>query len=128
MNCADYKKSLYDFVEGQLDEGASADVEGHASACPPCGDLLQRWREMTCRQLVGFLQDFLDGELEAEQARVFRRHLEFCPPCVDYLDGYEKTVALGKEVCRADGKMPEQVPEQLIRAVLDAQRRTRPSD
>ncbi len=123
MNCHEFRQSLFAYTEHQLGDGERATLEGHAQACSGCGDLLQRASELTCKDFVAFLQAHLDDELEPEQARVFRRHLEFCPPCVDYLDAYEKTVSLGREVCQADGGLPEEVPEQLIRAVLEAQRR-----
>ena len=78
---------------------------------------------MTCRELVDFLMAYLDDELPEAQRAEFREHLGACPPCVTYLDTYRETVRLGREVCAApDGPVPEDVPEQLVAAILRARR------
>ena len=78
---------------------------------------------MNCREFVDFLMAYLDGELPEVQANAFRQHMSDCPPCVTYLDTYRETVRLGGEVC-ADpaGAIPEDVPEELVQAVLAARR------
>lgn len=79
---------------------------------------------MNCREFNGFLMAYVDGELGAEQRQAFERHLERCLPCVIYLDTYEETIRLGQQACaEPDGPPPEDAPEALITAILDARRR-----
>jgi anti-sigma factor RsiW len=75
---------------------------------------------LTCRELIGFLADYLDGELPEPTRRVFEDHLEDCPPCRDYLASYRTTIALAAEACGPDDRVAEDVPEDLVRAVLAA--------
>ncbi len=75
----------------------------------------------TCRELVEFLLDYLEEELPQPQREEFERHLQACPPCIAYLETYKQTVQLGKTVCREpDGPVPDDVPEQLVQAILAA--------
>lgn len=79
---------------------------------------------MTCQEFVEFLMAYLDGELSAEVGRVFEAHVGECPPCLAYLDSYRETVRLGRSLCdEPEGPVPEEVPEGLVRAILDARRR-----
>lgn len=78
---------------------------------------------ITCREFVEFLMDYLDGELPAGQRGVFDRHLELCAPCVAYLQSYLETVHLESRALDADrDPLPEDVPEQLVRAILEARK------
>jgi anti-sigma factor RsiW len=79
---------------------------------------------MTCRELADFLMSYLDGELEPEARRSFEDHLGRCPPCVAYLESYQETVRLGRSLCPGpDAPLPDEVPEDLVRAVLAARPR-----
>jgi hypothetical protein len=51
----------------------------------------------------------------------FERHLAICPSCVAYLKTYERTVLLAK--ASADDPAPDEIPESLVKAILDAQRK-----
>jgi hypothetical protein len=42
---------------------------------------------------------------------------------VGYLESYRETIRLGREACEPDGPLPEEVPEELVEAIL-ASRRT----
>ena len=77
---------------------------------------------MTCQELIDFLMDFVDDELAPEQRRVFERHLAECPACVEYVDSYRKTVEMGCEVCKDDEEPPQDVPDDLVQAILNARR------
>ena len=77
---------------------------------------------LTCQQLIDFLMGYLDGELPPEQKAAFDRHMSGCPSCVDYLKTYEKTVRLAK-TC-ASNSVPEEVPESLVQAILEARKKT----
>ena len=79
---------------------------------------------MTCREVIEFLMDYLSGELPSDQRAAFDEHLGECPECVAYLKSYQETVALGKEVFRhPDEEVPDDVPEDLVRAILAARRK-----
>ena len=73
---------------------------------------------MTCRELIDFLAAYLDGELEPETRERFERHLSLCKSCVDYLATYRETVRLGKQACGPDDSLPEDVPSELVDAIL----------
>lgn len=76
---------------------------------------------ISCRELEGFIDDHLDGTLPWRQQLVFRIHLVFCRECRDYLTSYTRTIALGKAVFdHADAPVPEEIPEDLVRAILAA--------
>jgi anti-sigma factor RsiW len=75
-------------------------------------------RELTCREIADFLMAYEDGELSDEVRGEFDAHLE----------SYRATVALGKQAfADADAAAADQVPEELVQAVLAARRRQRPS-
>ena len=79
---------------------------------------------MTCREFVEFLMAYLDGELPEAQRRVFESHMEVCAACVNYLASYEATVALGRRLAeQGEASLPEDVPEELVDAILAARRR-----
>jgi predicted anti-sigma-YlaC factor YlaD len=73
---------------------------------------------MTCREFTEFLDRYLAGELsEAEQAR-FERHLGVCRDCRNYLSSYENVVALEGSALKPDDRLPEDVPEDLVAAIM----------
>ena len=81
---------------------------------------------MTCRELVQFLMEYLSDELPAEQRAAFDAHLTECPQCVAYLQSYKATVRIGKEVFKhPDETVPDEVPQQLVQAILAARRKQR---
>ena len=76
---------------------------------------------MTCQELIDFIMGYLDNELPPDQRAEFDRHMAVCPSCVDYLKTYEKTVLLAK-TC-ADDPVPDDVPESLVQAILEARKK-----
>lgn len=76
---------------------------------------------MTCREFVEFLDDYVSGGLP-EAARIeFELHLGHCVNCGAYLKTYREAIGLAKAVCsEPEGPIPEGVPEELIRAILEA--------
>jgi anti-sigma factor RsiW len=70
---------------------------------------------MTCRDLAEFIMAYLDGELPPGDRAEFERHLTGCPQCVHYLNSYRSTIALSKSLA---GETPENVPEDLLKAIL----------
>ncbi len=76
---------------------------------------------ITCRDFAEFVWAYLDGEVSEAQRFEFDAHMAVCPPCVAYLDTYRRTVELGKRAFRdLDAPLPEDVPEDLVRAILAA--------
>lgn len=74
---------------------------------------------MTCREFIGLLDTYLTREAPEERLLLCERHLAVCSSCTAYLDSYRKTIALGKMAClELDGPVPEDVPEELLRALL----------
>jgi anti-sigma factor RsiW len=83
---------------------------------------------VTCRELFEFLLAYLEGEMPAEERAIFEEHLALCPPCLAYLETYQEAIELGRKVCRGeDDPPPEEVPEELVQAVLAVRRRELPS-
>ena len=78
-------------------------------------------RMITCREFEEFVARYLDDELTAREKSIFEWHLAICRECRDYLAAYRRSIELGRGVLgAADEAVPEDVPEDLIKAVLDA--------
>lgn len=77
----------------------------------------------TCRELIDFLSAYLDDELDPEVRARFEEHLALCTACVDYLESYRATVRFEVAALAPDDPVPEDVPEELVRAVLGSRRR-----
>jgi len=79
---------------------------------------------VTCREFTDFMGDYLSGELPPGNRSAFEQHLQLCPNCQKYLAGYQETVKLGKHAFDGDdSRVPADVPEELVKAILDAQKR-----
>jgi anti-sigma factor RsiW len=78
-------------------------------------------RMITCREFEDFVLRYLDGELSKRQRAVFELHMRLCRECREYLAAYQRTIEIGREAfTSADETVPEDVPEDLIKAILDA--------
>jgi anti-sigma factor RsiW len=77
---------------------------------------------LTCRELIDFLAAYVDGELADGTRAEFERHLSLCRPCVDYLASYRETIRLGRQACQPDAPLPEEIPAELVQAILSARR------
>ena len=78
---------------------------------------------VTCRKFVEFLLDYTSGALPASQRDEFDAHLAQCVACVAYMKTYAATIELGKAAFRdPDAAVPDEVPEDLVTAVLEARR------
>ena len=88
------------------------------------GTMLKRVHGMiTCREFEDFVLRYLDGELSPQQAKVFEWHMRICRECREYLAAYKRTIEIGKATLGApDSSVPDEVPEDLVRAVLDARK------
>jgi anti-sigma factor RsiW len=75
---------------------------------------------VTCREVTEFLREFVAGELPAEIRQEFDIHVAKCHDCVVFLDQYRATI----EASRAAFEAPEDVPEELVDAIMKALRGT----
>ena len=78
---------------------------------------------MTCREFIDFLFTYVSGELSSSEQATFEEHIAECPDCLTYLRSYEMTIKLGETAyadADPDGDPPENVPEELIQAILSA--------
>ena len=76
---------------------------------------------ITCRQFEDFIVAYLEGELPERQRFVFDLHLKVCRECRTYLAAYERTIEVSKRAFEdPDQAVPEEVPEDLVKAVLAA--------
>lgn len=78
---------------------------------------------MTCEELIHFLLEYVEGSLTAAEQARFDAHLGECGDCVAYLKTYEVTIRMEKAAAHLD---PEDVPEELVQAVLSARNRNDP--
>ena len=76
---------------------------------------------ITCREFEDFMLAYLDGELPLRQRSIFEFHLKICRECRDYLAAYDRARQVGKAVFTTpSAPVPEDVPEDLVKAVLEA--------
>ena len=76
---------------------------------------------ITCREFDEFIDAYLDRELPPRQRRVFELHLKICRNCRAYLDAYRCTIEVAKRVVDdLDRPVPDEVPEEFIKAILAA--------
>jgi anti-sigma factor RsiW len=76
---------------------------------------------MTCREIADFLMDYVSGELPPDVQAEFDRHLSVCPNCRAYIATYRATIDLGRNAFAvADADAQEEVPEELVSAILDS--------
>ena len=78
-------------------------------------------RMITCREFEDFVLRYLDNELTEKQRFVFELHLRLCRECRDYLAAYQRAREVTTAVLApSDAPVPDDVPEDLIKAILDA--------
>ena len=83
---------------------------------------------MTCREFADFLMDYLSHELSTESRAAFDYHLSLCTNCQRYLASYRETIKLGKRAFEdPDADLPSQVPEELVKAILAARPKQKPT-
>jgi predicted anti-sigma-YlaC factor YlaD len=78
---------------------------------------------MTCKEFIEFLLEYVSGELPRSQQVLFEEHLAVCRSCVAYLSNYRDTIELTKAaLCAPEEPVPDDVPEDLVAAVLAARK------
>ena len=80
---------------------------------------------LTCRDFETFIADYFEGNLSRYARLKFAIHLKMCKSCKSYIDAYRRSKELGKQVfANIDAEVPPEVPEDLVKAVLDAQKQS----
>ncbi|MGI9224833.1 MAG: anti-sigma factor family protein [Woeseiaceae bacterium] len=78
-------------------------------------------RMITCKEFEEFVLDYLDDELPAAQRSVFELHMRLCRECREYLAAYRRAQEVGYSILNSDDEpLPDDVPEDLVKAILDA--------
>jgi anti-sigma factor RsiW len=75
---------------------------------------------ISCRALIDFLDDYVEQRLSAAERERFEEHLAVCAACVRYLDGYRGTLRALAVLARETEVLPQEVPEELVEAILAA--------
>jgi len=76
---------------------------------------------LTCSEFEAFVLRYLEGELPARQRKLFEWHIRMCRECRDYLAAYQRSIQVGRALLPGpDDPIPEDVPEDLVKAVLAA--------
>ena len=78
---------------------------------------------ITCDEVITFLADYLDGQLDPSKVLEFERHLSVCDSCVAYIAGYQETIRLARETANPPTLHLEDVPKDLVAAILATVRR-----
>ena len=120
MNCEDYRIAIHDHARGILSAERAAEVELHHRDCQNCIEFNTICAELPCRDFVQFLGEYVEDRLSTERRAIFERHMTVCPDCTAYLDSYRRTIELGAESARDEERREEQLPEELVRAILHA--------
>jgi anti-sigma factor RsiW len=124
VDCKRFEVAVHEYCRETLSAEERLAVERHAGTCAACGELLARCGELSCRELVEFLGRYLDGELDAVRRELFERHMEICPDCTAYVDSYEKSMRLGALALGPRPLTDAPLPEELVRAILAARKRS----
>lgn len=76
---------------------------------------------INCTEFETFLLDYFEGSLPARQRKIFELHMKLCRECREYLAAYRRTIEVSKRAFEhGDAPLPDDVPEDLIRAILVA--------
>ena len=76
-----------------------------------------------CSEVIEFLWAYVASELPDDKLTEFERHLAVCPSCRAYLSTYRKTLELELGAFQEAGEPEEELPEDLVNAVMEALRR-----
>ena len=76
---------------------------------------------ITCEQFEDFILAYLEDDLPKRQKMLFEIHLKMCRECREYLEAYRTSIELAKDAYTPDDEnRPDEVPEDLVKAVLAA--------
>ncbi len=75
---------------------------------------------INCREFEDFVLAYLEGELPWYQLAMFRFHLAMCSECRRYLAAYQSAQTLTVGAFDEEAPVPQDVPEDLVKAVIAA--------
>lgn len=78
---------------------------------------------LACGEVITFLFEYLDEGVPAQRRLEFDRHLAICPSCQNYVDSYRETLRLVQRSAALDEAEIPEVPQELVDAILEAERR-----
>jgi len=79
--------------------------------------------KFNCQACADFIADYLHGELDDEVRATFETHLDRCRNCRAYIEQYAMVVKAGQQACQRENEIAASAfPEELVRAILDAQK------
>lgn len=120
MTCEEFRARSRDFAWARLDLASAELCHAHLGGCEACAAWYGAASALTCRELTEFLHEYVEGALAAGRRAVFEDHLRICTECEVYVDGYRRTVALGKDAAAPAESASPAVPQKLISAILAA--------
>lgn len=75
---------------------------------------------LTCREFEDFVLDYLENNLSERQHKEFKLHLRLCRECRQYMKAYQRSIEASQAVFQsADEALPKDVPEDLIKTILN---------
>lgn len=78
---------------------------------------------ITCEAFEDFILAYLEDDLPPRQKFLFELHLKVCRECRDYLRAYRASMDLThRAVTDSKATLPQTVPDDLVRAVLEARK------
>lgn len=79
---------------------------------------------MTCEELERFVVDYVDENLPLSERTRFELHLRICAPCQIYINNYKQTIAISQAAFDESHSSCDDMPEDLVRAILEARNRS----
>jgi hypothetical protein len=111
-------------VQGTIDGKATRAAAPVAAIVAGMGPWPSDRDTMTCREFADFVLAYVEQTLSADERLRFEHHLTICPDCVRYLQQYHDTIAAARLAADADDdSLPSDIPDDLVKAILDARRR-----
>ena len=76
---------------------------------------------ISCREFEDFVISYMEGDLPRGKRTVFEFHLKVCRECREYLAAYKRTIEVSRRAfAEPDEAVPDDVPEDLVKAILAA--------
>lgn len=106
--------SLEHYYDTATDRAA---LDAHLATCAQCRarleEVLDRLRDLPCRELVELVTDYLDEAVDARLRARIDDHLRLCEGCRSYLDEVRATLATIGRIPR-DSPLPDDVRAALL--------------
>jgi len=77
---------------------------------------------LTCAEFEEFVHDYYESAVPEAVRKRFDTHMRICPMCDAHFKSYVREISLGQRVSAEDDALPENMPEELVGAILLAAR------